>query len=345
MLTNFLNVWLLARVMQSAVAATLCVLGAVLGLGIVWRWRAGQSDEEQLALERQAELVAAVMQVALFVGIVGLALSVFVADHLVGGIRGAMCAFAVLASTGSGFFGLAVSALAAVACGLWVVLHRFDLRLETPALTRRKMLALLAVAPLAVADFVLAVRFAHELDFSVIASCCSVWLDDTAIQSQAARLIVSPNLAGGLGLAAAALALISSVAVWRWPGRATALVAAALSGLAAVAVLPAVLGVVAPYALATPGHLCPFCLLHAQGGWLGWPLFGALFAATVTGLGVGVVECHRPTDQPAGPARRFQQTLARWSALAWFGVLVFGAFPVVRYLVHSGGVPVFGETT
>ena len=106
MLTNFLNVWLLARVMQSAVAATLCGLGAVLGLGIVWRWRAGQSDEVQLTLERQAELVAAVMQVALFVGIVGLALSVFVADHLVGGIRGAMCAFGVLASTGSGFVGL-----------------------------------------------------------------------------------------------------------------------------------------------------------------------------------------------------------------------------------------------
>jgi len=183
--------------MQSAVAATLCVLGAALGVSIAMRWRAGQSDEVQPALERRAELVAAVMQVALFVGIVGLAQSVFVTDHLVGGIRGAMCAF----------------------------------------------------------------------------------------------------------------------------------------------------GVVAPYALATPGHLCPFCLLHAQGGWLGWPLFGAPFAAAVTGLGVGVVELHRPTDQPAGPVRRFQQTLARWSALAWFGVLAFSACPVVRYLVHSGGVPVFGETT
>jgi hypothetical protein len=343
MLTNFLNVWVLARVMQSAVAASLCVLGAAFGMVIASRWRLGQSDEAQLALERQAELVATLMQVALLVEVVGLALSVFVTDHLVGGIRGAMCAFGVLASTRSGFPGLLASALAALVCGLWVVLHRFDLRLETPVLTRRKMLALLGVAPLAVADLVLTLRFARELDFSVIASCCSVWLDDTAINSQAARLVVSPNLAGGLGLAAVALALTASLAVWRRPGRATALLGAVLSGVATVLAVPAVLGVVAPYTLATPGHLCPFCLLHVQGGWLGWPLFGALFAAAVTGLGLGVVELHRSADHNLNLARQFQRTLARWSTFAWLGVLACGVFPVARYLIRSGGIPVFGE--
>jgi len=341
--TNLLNLWLLARVTQSTVAASLCVLGAALGLVIAWRWRAGQSDEAQLALERRAELVAAVMQVALLVEVAGLALSMFVTDHLVGGIRGAMCAFGVLASTRSGFSGLVAGALAAVACGLWVVLHRFDLRLETPALTRRKMLALLGVAPWAVADLGLTVRFALELDFNVIASCCSVWLDDTAINSQAAKLVVSPNLAGGLGLAAALSALASVLAVWRRPGRVAVLAGATLSGVAAVAAIPAVFGVVAPYTLATPGHLCPFCLLHAQGGWLGWPLFGALMAATVTGLGLGVVELHRSPDQDPSPARQIQRTLAGWSSLAWLGVVACGVFPVARYLVRSGGISVFGE--
>jgi hypothetical protein len=262
---------------------------------------------------------------------------------LVGGIRGAMCAFGVLASTRSGFAGLLASALAAMACGLWVVLHRFDLRLDVPVLTRRKMLLLLGVAPLAATDLVLTVRFVHELDFSVIASCCSVWLDNTTLNSQAARLVVSPNLAGSLGLAGVALALTASGVVWRRPGRTSALVTALLSGVASVAAVPAVLGVVAPYALATPGHLCPFCLLHAQGGWLGWPLFGALFTATLTGLGIGVVELHRAAGDNPGIARRFQQTLARWSAFAWLGVLVAGVFPVARYLIRSNGISVFGK--
>jgi hypothetical protein len=99
MVTNFLNLWILARVVQAGVATLLCVFGVVLGLRLASQWQPGQSSERQLALERQAELVASVMQVTLILEVLGLGLSVFVTDHLVGGIRGAMCAFGVLAST------------------------------------------------------------------------------------------------------------------------------------------------------------------------------------------------------------------------------------------------------
>lgn len=343
MLTNFLNLWLLARVLESTVAALLVVLGAAVGLRIAWRWQAGQSDEMQLALERRAELVAAVIQAALLAEIFGLALSVFVADHLVGGIRGAMCAFGVLASTRSGFAGLLLSALAGLACGWWTVLHRLDLRLPAPVLTRRKMLLLVALVPLVLADLVLTVRFVRELDFSVVASCCSVWLDDTAVQTQAARWVVSPNLAGGLGLATAILAVVSTRMAWRKPGRATALAAAGFSVVAALAALPAILGVVSPYALAAPGHLCPFCLFHAQGNWLGWPLFGGLFAAVVTGSGLAVVELACPPDCRLELARPLQRTLARGAAVAWLVVLISGLSPVAWYWIRTGGVSVFGE--
>lgn len=112
---------------------------------------------QQLALERQAELVASVMQVALILEVLGLGLSVLVADHLAGGIRGAMCAFGVLASTRAGFAGLLVSLLTAVVCGLWMILHRFDLYLETPVLTHRKFAWLLPVGALALADLALTV--------------------------------------------------------------------------------------------------------------------------------------------------------------------------------------------
>lgn len=343
MFTNFLNLWILARVVQASVATLLCVAGVVLGLRIVKQWQPDQSSERQLALERQAELVASVMQVALILEVLGLGLSLLVTDHLVGGIRGAMCAFGVLASTSTGFYGLLASVLTAVACALWVVLHRFDLRLEAPVLTRRKFSWLTAVGALAICDLALVLVFAWQLDFKVIASCCSVWVDSTVVNTHAAKLLWSPTAAGTLGLVAAFVAAMTSAAAGRWPGRLVALGAGGASALAPVAVLPSVLGVVAPHVLGTPSHLCPFCLFHAQGDGIGWPLFSALFLGSVTGMGLGVVELNRGATADAAPARAMQKILGRWSAVAWLCALGCGVVPVARYWLQSGGASVFGK--
>jgi hypothetical protein len=343
MFTNFLNLWILARVVQAAVATLLCMFGVVGGWLIVKQWQAGQSGERQLALERRAELVASVMQVALMLEVLGLGLSVLVADHLVGGIRGAMCAFGVLASTSTGFYGLLASVLAATACALWVVLHRFDLRLEAPRLTRRKFFWLTPVGALALGDLMLVMAFAWQLDFKVVASCCSVWVDAAVVNAHAAKLQLGPASAAALGIVAGATAVATSAAAARWPGRALALTAAAVSAGAPIAVLPAVLGVVAPHALGTPSHLCPFCLFHAQGQGLGWPLFAALFLGSVTGMGVGLVELNRRAAGDGASVEAMQKVLGKWSAAAWAVALMCGLFPVARYLLRSGGVLVFGE--
>jgi hypothetical protein len=343
MLTNFLNIWVLARLVQVSAAAVLGCLGMVVGLRIAWRWRDGQSSEAQLALERQAELVGSVMQVALLLEVLGLALALQVADHLVGGIRGAMCAFGVLASTWAGWPSLWLSVVTAVACAAWVIFHRLDLSLPSPVLTRRKFFALVVIGPLVVADLALTVAFIYSLDFSVIASCCSVYVDDTLVNRQAARWVVSPGWAGWTGLVAAVSALVASTAAWRRPQPGWTRAAALLSIAASVAVLPAVLGVVAPHVLGVPGHLCPFCLFHAQGYRIGWPLFAALFVAAITGLGLGMVELNRRAIADPAPLRKLGRRLARGSALAWGLALACGLFPVARYYLLSGGVSVFGE--
>ena len=343
MFTNFLNLWILARVVQAAVATLLCVFGGVLGMRIATQWRPGQSSERQLALERQAELAASVMQVALLLEVLGLGLAVLVTDHLVGGIRGAMCAFGVLASTPSGFYGLLASVLTAVTCALWVVLHRFDLQLEAPVLTRRKFIALLPVGVLALVDLALVVTFAWQLDFKVVASCCSVWVDAAVVNNHVAVLLLTPVAAGMVGAGAALAAALSSGAAWRWPGRTAAWVACGISAVAPVAVLPAILGVVAPHVLGTPTHLCPFCLFHLQGGGLGWPLFSAIFLGSVTGMGLGVVELNRAALGDAAPILAMQRILGRWSAVAWLCALGGGVFPVARYVLQAGGAWVFGK--
>lgn len=343
MLTNFLNFWILARLMQSGAAAALCLLGLVVGLRLARRWRPGESSEQQLALERLAELVATVIQVALLLEVLGLGLSVAVADHLVGSIRGAMCAFGVFGSTKSGFYGLWVSALATVACALWIILHRFDLSLESPVLIRRKFLALLLVAPLALADFVMAVVFARQLDFTVIASCCSVWVDQTVLTHQASVFTLPPFWAGVMGLTATLAALGASWFTAHRPRPAVVWFAAVVSALAPYGAMFGILWVVAPHALATPQHPCPFCLLRAQGGWIGWPLFAAILVGSIAGMGLGVVEANRRILGEVGSLRAMQTRLARWSAAGWACALLCGLIPVGRYWLQSGGVSVFGE--
>lgn len=343
MLAPFLNLWIFARLVQSATATALCLGGGILGWRLVRRWQPGQSSEQQLVLERQAELVASVMQVALILEVLGLGLAVLVADRLTGSIRGAMCAFGVLASTRAGFGGLLVSVLTALGCGLWVVFHRLDLRLETPVLTRRKFVWLPVVAILALADLAFVVSFVRQLDFKVIASCCSVWVDAAVVNNSPMMQVLAPLPAGLVGLASVSIAAMYAAGVARMPTSRLARTTAVAAILAPLLSLPAILGVVAPHALGTPMHFCPFCLFHRQGGGLGWPLFGGLLTGSLAGMSLGLVELNRARAANEEVVRDFEKTLGRWSALGWCCALVSGVFPVVRYWLLSGGVSVFGR--
>ena len=342
MLTNLLHPLLLLRVVAALVVAVLVLVGARVAWQVLLRWQISRASEGQLFLERRAELVATLVQGALVMTIAGLALTVLAADRLAPSIRGAMCAYGVFGSTPTGFFALGTSAASAAACALWVVLHRLDLRLATPALTRRKFLALLFVVPLVLTDLVAQLRFVLDLDFTVVASCCSTSLDGTVAAVERAAPAGARDLASGVALAAALGAVLAALFTrWR-PIAAAAYAAGALSLVAAAAAVPAVLWVVAPYAYESPHHLCPFCLLRADAGGLGWPLFASLFTGTLLGVALALIESQKRASGASAEAAAMQRGLARWAAAAWLLALVLAAAPVVRYLVLSGGVSLFG---
>lgn len=345
LLTNLLQPLLLARVVSGIAVAALVLYGVFIAAQVVRHWRVASLAEGQLALERRAELVATIVQAALVLCLANLALTVVAADHLADAIAGAMCAWGVFGSTAAGFPSLAVTWAAAAAATLWVVVHRLDLRMTRATLTRGKFLALFALAPLLLVDLGLATGFALELDLSVVATCCSASLDAGG---------GSPFLAGALldapvgrGVAGALAALLAAgaagaLAARRRPGRAGAFLVAGLSLLGGVLALPAVTGYVAPHAYETPGHACPFCLLHGDVFGIGWPLFGALFFATVLGLAVGLVEGLAPRVSEPEEARSQTRRLAGWSAASWVTVLVVAAWPVARWAVLTSGAPLFG---
>lgn len=340
MITNLLRPFLLARVVSGVAVAVLCIYALVIAWRVLARWRVGATSEGQLALERRAELIAAVVQGALVIAIVDLGLTVLAADRLAPSIRGAMCAWGVLDASRWGFVALGASITLAIGCALWVVLHRLDLRLKRPVLTRRKFLALFAVAPIVIIDLAVTLAWALDLDMQVVASCCSVGLDDVLGGSTAEG---GPR---GLALYAAtgtsALAIVLSAIVWRRPSRLGAIAAAVASAMAAVAAIPAIVWVVAPHAYETPHHLCPFCLLHADVLGIGWPLFAALFAAAIFGTALGLVEAQRRASGEPEAIAEMERGLGRWAALSWIAAVCLAAAPIIRYALVTGGASLFG---
>ena len=334
--------FVLARVLAALAASLLLAAAVRTSVRVLLRWRVSTLNEGQITLERRAELVATIVQTALVIEMLGLVGTVLSADRLSHSIRGAMCAYGVFASTASGFSALGASAASFAACGLWLVLHRLDLRLATPVLTRRKFVALFVVAPIVWLDLIETVRFAMQLDLGVISSCCSTNLD------RADAIFGADNPGAGriwVGIAGAvAVATALGAALWarRRPGGAAAWTAALAAVVAPVAAVPAIVLVVAPYTYETPNHLCPFCLLHADVWGLGWPLFIALGVGTVLGAGIALVEAHRRRSGEPEQARALSRRLATGAAVCWLVVLVVGAKPIVRWMVVTGGAPLFG---
>ncbi|MEO0325421.1 MAG: hypothetical protein AAF447_20865, partial [Myxococcota bacterium] len=297
-ITNLTRPWILARLACGVAAAGLVLHALRVSLRVLRHWRLGATSEGQLAVERRAELVAALVQMGLVLSVLGLAIFALGADRSAASIRGAMCAYGVLGSSSVGFLALGSGLFTALLAALWLVLHRLDLRLARPTLTRRKFMALVGLAPVVAVDQIAFAAFALDLDFGVVATCCASGLD------AGGALVRGAESGGGAGVFGAALALAAGAAVAlavvrRRPGRA-AWRAGGRRVAALVAMLPAVLGFVAPHAYGTPRHLCPFCLLGPEAAYLGWALYGALFAATALGLGVALVESQRgASDEPA----------------------------------------------
>lgn len=341
MLGNLFRPWLLALVLPELVAAVLAIVAMSAALRVLSLGPSPRTSELALAIERRAELVATLFGVASMATLVALLVEVAGADRLRASVRGAMCAWGVLAGDAWGFRSLGLAAVSALACAAWLALHRVDLALRAPELSRAKFAFVLVVAPLLVANLGAGMLYALGLDFRMVASCCSTGLEgarESVLGASGGARTTAFAIFAGAGAAAIVLALAA-----RARRSATlAGLAAGASALAALASAPAILGYVAPYAYESPVHLCPFCLLDGDGHYLGWPLYAALFAATSIGLavGVGAIVSVRVHERDAAWSV-VSRSLGRM-AVAWALTLAVALYPIAHFALTSGGVSLFG---
>ncbi len=345
---NLLEPWIFLRLAVGLVTVGLFARGAWVSARVLRHFDVARASEGQLALERQAELGSTFVRVGSVLAAGSLLFTVLAADRLSHSVRGAMCAYGVFEASPLGFPALLVSLILALAAGTLAQLFALDARVRDLSLVRPLAMLSIAAAPLALLDFALNARFFLGLDLTVVASCCSVGLDGAAPATAAfvhgPRQLVSTI--GPVIIAASAItaAFVSSRGT-RGRGGAIGVRAIVLSGLLGLAALPFALGAavleVAPHAFEIPGHLCPFCLLRGDVYGIGYPLFGSIFLAVIwgTGAGVGALLLGKPSSGTALGA--FVRPRLRGQAIAWMVALAVGAFPVVRYAIVAGGVPLF----
>lgn len=331
MLANLLRPFILARLSLALAATAACVIGLVAAASWLRAEREPLGHPLRIAAERKAELVSALLQTALAASAIGVFTTMVGAERAHHEIRGAMCAYGVLASTEHGFGSLVTGTLAAMACSAWLALHRLDLALVTPALTKTKLLVLFAIFPVLAFDLVTASRFALELDFGVVATCCSSGLDEAGptIGFGASRAHVFPIT---LGLGGAAL--LVSIALHRRPSRPLAFATATTVLAFAAAGVAAAVDVVSPHAYGQPTHRCAFCLLGEAAHGIGYPMLFALGLAGCLGAALLAVESER--NRSEGKADGIERTLARWSAVTTFVGLLLLVIPVAIYRLQTG---------
>jgi hypothetical protein len=326
-----------ARLAAGIVAAALFVYGAWVGGKVLRFAHLGSTSEGQLALERQFELASVSVRVGAAVQASALLLSLTAASQLAPQLRGAMCGHGVVHAVSAGPWAITAAGLASLASlVLWRLLS-LDRAVRSLALLRPLAVAILAVAVLSLADLALTASWLGALDFSVVASCCSSGLDAGG----------SPRVSYGksgqsVTMLAPLAAAAAAVAAWR-ASRAEARLAALVAGAVALVALPLALVAipqgVAPYAYEVPHHRCGYCLFRSDVLWLGYPLLGALLGAASSSVGAALGAWLAPRGDGAYEA--WAPATLRTGALAWGVVLALGLAPVLRFLVLSGGVPLF----
>ena len=122
------------RVGTSTVLLFLLVRAALPAIAMLRYWRSGRASEGQLLLERQLQLATALLRVAGIVAPLSLLLFVLAADKLHHGIRGAMCAYGVFASTPLGFNALHMCVGTSLAIGTVGALASLESRTDAGSL-------------------------------------------------------------------------------------------------------------------------------------------------------------------------------------------------------------------
>lgn len=297
----------IALYVSSALIAFMVLYAAYFGVQILRKWDLKNGSELQLALERRTYLISTLLAYGFGAQLLSLFLFAFTADQLHPFFVGAMCAAGTLYVNAYGYPALILKIFNFLLAGLWLLVNYVDNRGYDYPLIRKKYSFLLIIAPLILLEVILQANYFLRLRPDIITSCCGT-LFSIGEKSLVSEIVALPSVPMKIAFyGSMALTFVAGILFYR-KGRGGYLFSL-MSTLTFVVSILSILSFIALYFYELPTHHCPFCILQGEYGYVGYPLYVALFGAGITGMGTGVLMPFRHVQSLAGIIPSFQRSL------------------------------------
>jgi len=320
---------ILALITGSLLTSLMILYAGWYGVRILRQWDLSSGSELQLALEKRTYLISTLVSYALGFELISLFLFVFTADRLHLLFSGAMCAAGTLNANGFGYPLLILKLVNFLLAGVWLIVNHADSKGYDYPLIRFKYLLLVPLVPWSLLECSYLFAYFSGLHADVITSCCGSLfsLERPGLAGDLASLPAGPMRTLFFALL---LATLGSGAYSQKTGRGYYL----FSGLSLASLLVGLASLVSficLYIYQLPSHHCPFCILQADYGYVGYPIYLTLLGGGVAGVGCGVLQPWRRRGSLSRALPVLQRRLAR-IALACYAA--FGSI-AAGYLVFS----------
>jgi hypothetical protein len=320
---------IVALIMGSCFVAAMVLYSAAIGAAVLRRWDLTSSSEVQLQLERKTYLTSTIMNYVLGFEILSSLLFVYTVDSLHRIFVGAMCATGSLNANPVGWAALYAKMAVLFLSAIWIAVNAIDQRGADYPLTRFKFAYLLFLVPVVLLSAVLQLLYFLGLKPNIITSCCGALFSESGggLSSSLSSVAIRPTMFAFYGLLA--LFLAAGIFVLRRRTRAARYLFAGLSLLVLPVSLTAVVSFISLYFYESPTHHCPFDIFQGNYHYLGYPLYGSLFAGTFFGIMTGFSEMLRGPGSVEETINRLQ---GKWIVLSVAAVGIFAAvatWPIV----------------
>jgi hypothetical protein len=278
---------IIALYVASILVSFMVVYAASYGIQILRKWDIKSGSELQLILERKTYLVSTLLTYLFSFELLSLFLYIFTVDRLHTLFVGAMCAAGSLFVNDYGYPALILKVINFLLAGLWLILNYTDNRAYDYPLIKKKYLFLLILTPLIFTETTLQANYFLRLKPNIITSCCGS-LFSTEATGLASELSTLPSIPMKIVFYLSMILTLISAAYFYFKGKGGYLLSI-LSAVTFVASIIAIISFISVYFYELPTHHCPFCILQKEYGYIGYPIYMALFGGTISGMGVGAL--------------------------------------------------------